>query len=207
MRRVTVVSGSIALGALVLGALYVAWPFFVAPHGPAQPGCADPLPPFATFYEMTTGPDPSPGTVTVGSAVVPARSMYISGGAPGEGTLCVSAPPDAADPIAASIGPRAGAIGYAGVVYGNLVYFAVRPGVSRVEIRGVGGQRNVSLDGTRELALQPLADGWHVADSGFGTDAAEISLQAFGPLGVPLETVVLPLGPAPTPSGGSVVGG
>ena len=202
MRRIAAVVGVLMLCAVVLGALYVAWPYFVAPRGPAQLGCADPRPPFATFYEMTTGPEPSPGTVTVGSAVVPARSMYISGGAPGEGTLCVSGQPDGGPPIAASIGPRAGAIGYAGVVYGNLVYFAVRPGVSRVEIRGVGGAINVSLDGTRELALQPVADGWHVADSGFGTDAAAISLQAFGPWGVPLETVVLLLGPAPTPSGG-----
>jgi hypothetical protein len=105
--------------------------------------CDKPSTSFARFWFLTVEPDPGVyrGTVRVGSARVPALSMYVSGGAPGAGTLCVSAEADWHDPIQATAAPRQGPIAYVGTV-GNprdTVYFATRPGVTRVTMNDTRG--------------------------------------------------------------------
>ena len=176
--------------------------------------CDKPSTSFARFWFLTVEPDPGvyQGTVRVGSARVPALSMYVSGGAPGAGTLCVSA--DKADtrgPIQATAAPRQGPIAYVGTA-GNprdTVYFATRPGIARVTMSAPGARivYTYTLDGpaecivfSTECRLEPLGNGWHAVGTGFGMGGVtSVILRAYNTAGHLMETVTEPI-TAPAPS-------
>ena len=158
--------------------------------------------------------EPSPGvyngTVKVGSARVPALSMYVSGGAPGAGTLCVSAQVGVPGPIQATAAPRQGPIAYVGAAGSprDTVYFATRPGVTRVTMSVVrtGVVDTYTVDGPRDCnlgliqcQLEPLGNGWHAVGTGYGTGAPSATLRAYNAAGHLMETVTESL-PAATPS-------
>jgi hypothetical protein len=143
---------------------------------PADPvaACGKPSTSFARFWAMTAEPVPGlyQGTVRVGSARVPGMSMYVSGGSPGTGTLCVSARAGSHDPIQSTTAPRAGAIAYIGAVRngdaGSIPYFATRPGVARVTTTIEGRVSPYRLHEAGVVQLQPLGNGWHAVGTGFG---------------------------------------
>jgi hypothetical protein len=167
--------------------------------------CGKPTTSFARFWFITMEPDPSvyQGTVLVGSARVPASSMYVSGGPPGAGTLCVSSQAGVHDPIEAVAAPRPGAIAYVGATGSppDTVYFATRPGVTRVTLHAGITTVTYSTGAADEtLRLQPLGSGWHADNSGYGIGGVtSVTLRAYNSAGQLMGTVVDPLA-APTPS-------
>jgi hypothetical protein len=50
-----------------------------------------------------------------------------------------------------------------------------------------------TLDGTREIQLQELGEGWHAADTGYGTNAANLTVSAYDSTGATIDTVVQPM--------------
>ena len=174
--------------------------------------CGKPSTSFARFWFLTMEPDPGvyKGTVGVGSARVPALSMYVSGGPPGTGTLCVSAQAGVRDPIQSVAAPRQGAIAYVGATGSpaDTVYFATRPGVTRVTLHaGVGtniysiGATNECTIGSTECQLQPLGNGWHADNTGYGIGGVtSVTLRAYNSAGQLIDTVVEPVEPPQTPS-------
>jgi hypothetical protein len=174
--------------------------------------CGKPSTSFARFWFLTEEPDPGvyQGTVLVGSARVPALSMYVSGGPPGAGTLCVSAQAGWPGPVQATAAPRQGPIAYVGTAGSpqDTVYFATRPGVARVTMNATGASfvYAYTVDGPDQCTigstvcqLEPLGSGWHAAGSGFGIMAPSVALRAYNAAGHLMETVTEPL-TAPTPS-------
>lgn len=175
--------------------------------------CGKPSTSFARFWFLTVEPDPGvyQGTVRVGSARVPALSMYVSGGPPGTGTLCVSSEAGWPDPIQATAAPRQGPIAYVGTAGTpqDTVYFATRPGVARVTMNDTRGGvvYAYTTDGPRECVvfstecqLQPLGNGWHAVGTGFGIMATSVALRAYDAAGHLMETVIEPIAAPPTPS-------
>ena len=174
--------------------------------------CGKPSTSFARFWFLTEEPDPGvyQGTVLVGSARVPASSMYVSGGPPGAGTLCVSAQAGGPGPVQATAAPRQGPIAYVGTAGSpqDTVYFATRPGVTRVTMNAAGASfvYAYTVDGPDQCTigstvcqLEPLGNGWHAAGSGFGIGAPSVALRAYDAAGHLMETVTEPL-TAGTPS-------
>lgn len=161
--------------------------------------CGDPRTPFTRFWLVSAEPNDSwyAGTVIVGPARVPALAMYVSGGAPGEGTMCVSTQVEVAPTIQSTAQPLPGPIAYVGSVAGGPLYFAVRPGVVRVTVEGGGRTSTHTLDGTGELQLQALGEGWHAADTGVGTDAQTMTVRAYDTAGTVTDTVVHTMPPYP----------
>ena len=133
------------------------------------------------------------GTDKVGSVRVPGMSMYVSGGSPGTGTLCVSARAGERDPIQSTATPRPGAIAYIGAVRnggaGYIPYFATRPGVARVTTTIEGRVSPYRLHAAGEVQLQPLGNGWHAVATGFGIDSAPFTIRAYNSAGALLDTV------------------
>jgi hypothetical protein len=164
--------------------------------GPAA-ACGQPSTPFATFWYLTAGSDQGifyQGTFRVGSARVPSSSMYVSGGPPGRGTFCVSAEHGAPGPIQSTAAPRPGPIAYAGAAgAGNIIYFATRPGVTRVTI-DAGTVTPYTEDGSGQLKLQSLGNGWHAAGSGYGIGGiTSVTLRAYNSAGRLIDTVTQPI--------------
>ena len=156
--------------------------------------CGDPQSLFARFWYMTAGNDPEAfyrGTVKVGKATVPAMAMYVSGGPPGTGVLCVSDIAVAADPVKSWTEVRPGKdIGYVGDA-GGILYFAVSPAVNRVVVDyGENEPVNYTLDGVSETQLQPIGGGWHAVGTGFGRCAYQgVTIHAFDAAGKLLESL------------------
>ena len=97
---------------------------------------------------------------------------------PGAGTLCVLDQDNARDPIQSTAAPRQGPIAYIGAA-GDTMYFATRPGVTWTTMDGGAVYTyTYTLDGTDELQLQPLGNGWHAVGTGFGTMATSVTLRA-----------------------------
>ncbi len=168
--------------------------------------CGRPSTSFARFWFLTMEPDPGvyKGTVGVGSGRVPALSMYVSGGPPGTGTLCVSAQAGMRDPIQSVAAPRQGAIAYVGAAGSpaDTVYFATRPGVTRITLHAGVGTNIYSVGATDEtLRLQPLGNGWHADNTGYGIGGVtSVTLRAYNSAGQLIDTVVEPVEPPQTPS-------
>ena len=159
--------------------------------------CGKPSTPFARFWYITTGPDQTifyMGTFRVGTARVPSLSMYVSGGPPGAGTFCVSGQHGAQAPIQSTAAPRPGPIAYAGAAgQGNIVYFATRPDVTRVTA-DIWSGTSYTLDGTGQLQLQPLGNGWHAAGTGYGIGGlSSVTLRAYNSAGKLIDTVTQPI--------------
>jgi hypothetical protein len=160
--------------------------------------CGKPSTPFAHFWYITAGNDPAifyKGTFRVGTARVPSLSMYVSGGPPGAGTFCVSGQHGASDPIQSTAAPKPGPIAYAGAAggAGNIVYFATRPDVTRVTA-DVWSGTSYTLDGTGELQLQPLGNGWHAAGTGYGIGGvSSVTLRAYNSAGKLVDSVTQPI--------------
>lgn len=156
--------------------------------------CGDPQSLFARFWYITAGYDPDApyrGTVQVGKATVPASSLYVSGGPPGTGVLCVSNFAVAVDPVRSWTEVRAGKdIGYVGDTAG-ILYFAVSPAVNRVVVDyGKNEPASYTLDGVAENQLQPIGGGWHAVGTGFGRCAyQEVTIHAFDSAGKLLESL------------------
>jgi hypothetical protein len=176
--------------------------------------CDKPSTSFARFWFLTMEADPGvyQGTVLVGSVRVPALSMYVSEGAPGAGTLCVSDQAGSPNPIQATAAPQQGPIAYVGTAGSprDTVYFATRPGVAKVTMNPTGATGAVytySVDGPRQCdisstrcQLEPLGNGWHAVGTGFGLMAASATLRAYNAAGHLMETVIEPLtGATPSP--------
>ena len=174
--------------------------------------CGKPSTSFARFWFLTEEPDPGvyQGTVLVDSVRVPALSMYVSGGPPGAGTLCVSAQAGGPGPVQATAAPRQGPIAYVGTAGSpqDTVYFATRPGVTRVTMTPTGASfvYAYTVDGPDQCTigstvcqLESLGNGWHAAGSGFGIGAPSVVLRAYNAAGHLMETLTEPL-TAPTPS-------
>jgi len=165
--------------------------------------CGQPSTPFATFWYITAGSDQGifyQGTFQVGSARVPSSSMYVSGGSPGRGIFCVSAEHGAPGPIQSTSAPRQGPIAYAGATgnMGDIIYFATRPGVTRVTM-DAGTVTSYTVDGSGELELQSLGNGWHAAGSGYGIwGVTSVTLRAYNSAGQLIDTVTQPI-TAPQP--------
>jgi hypothetical protein len=172
--------------------------------------CGKPSTSFARFWFITMEPDPGAykGTVRVGSARVPALSMYVSGGPPGTGTLCVSAQAGWRDPIQSAAAPRQGAIAYVGATGSpaDTVYFATRPGVTRVTLHAGVGTDTYSIGATDEtLRLQPLGNGWHADNTGYGIGGVtSVTLRACNSAGQLIDTVAEPVEPPHPPSQSAV---
>jgi hypothetical protein len=166
--------------------------------------CDKPSTSFARFWFFTMEPVPGlyGGTDKVGSARVPAMSMYVSGGSPGAGTFCVSNRAGAHDEIQSTAAPRQGAIAYIGAAQGDLLYFATRPDVIRVTTSGRDGWVNTyTLHGTDEARLQPLGDGWHAVSTGLGLEGTPLTIRAYNSSGELVDTVTESYTAAqPTPS-------
>jgi hypothetical protein len=145
------------------------------------------------------------GTDKVGSVRVPGMSMYVSGGSPGSGTLCVSARAGVHDPIQSTATSRPGAIAYIGAIRnggaGYIPYFATRPGVTRVTTTIEGRVTPYSLHVAGVTQLQPLGNGWHAVATGFGIDSAPFTIRAYNSAGKLVDTVTETFTVAkPTPS-------
>ena len=159
--------------------------------------CGKPSTPFATFIFLTAGSDQAifyRGTFRVDSARVPASSMYVSGGPPGTGTFCVSAEHGAPGPIQSIAAPRPGPIAYAGATgnMGSIIYFATRPGVSRVTVDD-GSVHSYTLSGSADR-LESLGNGWHAADAGYGVmGVTSVTLRAYNSSGQLIDTVIQPI--------------
>jgi hypothetical protein len=169
--------------------------------------CGKPSTSFARFWAITAEPVSGlyEGTVQVGSARVPAMSMYVSGGPAGTGTLCVSARAGSHDPVqsTAASRPGAGAIAYIGAAQGDMLYFATRPGVTRVTESGGGSVTTYSdsLDANDPARLQPLGNGWHAVSTGVGREGTPLTLRAYNSGGELVDTVTETYTAAlPTPS-------
>jgi hypothetical protein len=168
-----------------------------SPQGMAA-ACSKPSTPFARFWYITTGPDQTifyKGTFRVGTARVPSLSMYVSGGPPGAGTFCVSGQHGDLAPIQSTAAPRPGPIAYAGAAgrMGDIVYFATRPDVTRVTA-DIWSGTSYTLDGTDELQLQPLGNGWHAAGTGYGIGGmSSVTLRAYNSAGKLIDTVTQPI--------------
>ena len=160
--------------------------------------CGKPSTPFARFWYITAGNDQAifyKGTFRVGTATVPSLSMYVSGGPPGMGTYCVSSQHGAQDPILSTAAPRPGPIGYAGAAggTGDIIYFATRPDVTRVTVDD-GSVISYTLDGTGELQLQPLGNGWHAAGTGYSiAGVSSVTLRAYNSAGKLVDSVTQPI--------------
>ncbi len=111
--------------------------------------------------------------------------------------MCVSARAGATPAVQSTAQPMPGAIAYVGGVAGGPLYFAVRPGVVRVTVEGGGRTSTLTLDGTGELQLQALGEGWHAADTGVGTDAQTMTVRAYDTAGTVTDTVVHTMPPYP----------
>jgi hypothetical protein len=161
--------------------------------------CGKPSTPFARFWYITAGNDPGifyKGTFRVGTATVPSLSMYVSGGPPGTGTYCVSSQHGAQYPILSTAAPRPGPIAYAGATggTGDIVYFATRPDVTRVTVDSDGSVSSYTLDGTGELQLQPLGNGWHTAGTGYSiAGVSSVTLRAYNSAGKLVDSVTQPI--------------
>ena len=157
--------------------------------------CGKPSTPFATFIFLTAGSDQAifyRGTFRVGSARVPASSMYVSGGPPGVGTFCVSAEHGAQVPIQSTAAPRSGPIAYAGATGGSIIYFATRPGVTRVTVDD-GSVHSYTLSDS-VYGLESLGNGWHAADAGYGVmGVTSATLRAYNSAGQLIDTVTQPI--------------
>lgn len=167
--------------------------------------CGEPSTAFARFWAITAEPVPGlyEGTVRVGSEHVPAMSMYVSGGLPGTGTLCVTARAGSHNPVQSTAAPRPGAIAYVGTAQQNMLYFATRPGVTQVTASGRGPVVTYSdkLKPTDPAQLQPLGRGWHAVSTGVGLTGTPLTLRAFNAAGELVDTVTEPYTAAqPTPS-------
>lgn len=186
----------------------------VVPANPAA-ACDKPSTSFARFWFVTMEPVPGAyqGTQQVGPVRVPGNTMYVSGGAPGTGVLCVSAQAGVPDPIQSTAAPRPGAIAYLGAAGSpqDTVYFGTRPGVTRVTLKGVGDFTAVfSVNGPKEEnfgtpdgPLESLGNGWHAANTGVGYSGGAMTLRAYNASGKLLGTVTEQYTAAnPTPSGG-----
>jgi len=157
--------------------------------------CGRPSSQFARFWEDTTGGISYGGTVRIGDTDVPAMSMYVSGGAPGEGVLCVTTTSvlGSQQPIRAATTARAGAIAYLGVSQGQ-PFGAVRPGVTRVTVSGSTADVQVfTTDGRDVSQLQGIGDGWHAFDSPYGYSGAAVNVtaRAYDAQNQLLETLVV----------------
>jgi hypothetical protein len=169
--------------------------------------CGKPSTSFARFWVMTAESVPGlyRGTDKVGSARVPGMAMYVSGGAPGTGTFCVSARAGSHDPIQSTAVPRPGAIAYIGAArngsVGYIVYFGTRPGVARVTTTIEGRVSTYRLHEGGVAQLQPLGNGWHAVGTGFGIDSAPFTVRAYNSAGKLVDTVTKTFtGAQPTPS-------
>jgi hypothetical protein len=168
-----------------------------SPQGMAA-ACSKPSTPFARFWYITAGSDQAifyKGTFRVGTARVPSLSMYVSGGPPGAGTFCVSGQHGDLAPIQSTAAPRPGPIAYAGAAgrMGDIVYFATRPDVTRVTA-DIWSGTSYTLDGTDELQLQPLGNGWHAAGTGYGIGGlSSVTLRAYNSAGKLIDTVTQPI--------------
>jgi hypothetical protein len=163
--------------------------------------CSAPSTGFARLWEDETGPVDYSGRVLAGHTYVPALSMYVSDGPPGQGVLCVSqsAQIGITDPIAAATTVQSGNIAYLGTHQGQ-PYGAVRPGVARVTITNGDSlnSQTFSLDSTDQMSrLQSLGDGWAAFDSpyGYSTGPAGLSLtvRAYTATGRQVGSTVLRL--------------
>jgi hypothetical protein len=168
--------------------------------------CGRPSTPFATFWYLTAGSDQGifyQGTFQVGSARVPSSSMYVSDGPPGRGMFCVSAEHGAPGPIQSTAAPRPGSIAYTGATgnTGDIIYFATRPGVTRVTMDAAGTVTSYTVDGSGELKLQSLGNGWHAAGSGYGIwGGTSVTLRAYNSAGQLTDTVTQPITSQPPPA-------
>lgn len=167
--------------------------------------CASPQTSFARFWSISSGDDTAKyqGAVRVGTATVPAMAMYMSAGAPGVGTMCVSGQAGQAPAVQAVARAQAGAIGYVGDV-DSVVFFAVGPGVDHATVDyGAGAVKSYTLDGTGELQLQPLDDGWHAVSVGFGSPPGTVIVRAYDAQDSLLDTVSYTLKSTPFNGGSS----
>jgi hypothetical protein len=166
-----------------------------AVRGNSIAACEKPSSGFARFWAETTEPVPGEykGTDKVGSARVPAMSMYVSRGSAGTGTFCVSARAGARDPIQSMAAPRSGVIAYTGAASnggaGSIPYFATRPGVTRVTTTIEGRVSTYGIHEGGEGRLQPLGHGWHAVGTGFGIDGSPYTIRAYNAAGKLLDTV------------------
>lgn len=161
--------------------------------------CARPESTIARFWLLTAEPNPGDyvGSVPVGSAKLPASSIYVSAGPPGVGVLCVTGRAvDAKDsPIRAFTAASARPIAYLDADSGGIPYLAVAPGVDKVTLDDGTTKTTHTTAGTGESQLQSLGGGWHVLTLGASYASTKFTVTAQNSKGATTDTRRLQVSP------------
>jgi hypothetical protein len=74
-------------------------------------------------------------------------------------------------------------------------------GITRVTMDAVGTVTSYTVDGSGELKLQSLGNGWHAAGSGYGIGGVpSVTLRAYNSAGQLIDAVTQPItAPQPAP--------